>query len=130
MPRSQTSGRELAILFEALYLANLLIAPVMAFLILLVLYFQNKNHSSPLARSHLSQTFYTSLLGGFLVFLVVGVLFLFGGFDSPYIWMWVVLYFTIIHSTLVLFGALGLAKAMSNQCWRYPIIGAKLPKGC
>jgi len=28
----------------------------------------------------------------------------------------------------VVFGALGLAKAMSSQSWRYPIIGVPLPK--
>ena len=37
-----------------------------------------------------------------------------------------ILYFTCIHSTLVLFGMYGLIKAMSGQIWRFPLIGPKI----
>jgi hypothetical protein len=35
------------------------------------------------------------------------------------------MYFTCIHSTLVLLGAFGLAKALAGQAWRYPLIGPR-----
>ena len=44
--------------------------------------------------------------------------------------MIVVIVFTIIHATMVLFGVLGLAKAMSGKCWRYPVFGKALPRDC
>jgi hypothetical protein len=37
----------------------------------------------------------------------------------------VILYFTCIHSTLVLFGMFGLSKALAGQPWRYPLIGPR-----
>ena len=36
-----------------------------------------------------------------------------------------VLYFTLIHSTLIMFGMLGLAKAMSGKLYVFPLIGKK-----
>jgi uncharacterized Tic20 family protein len=35
----------------------------------------------------------------------------------------VVLYFTFIHSTLILLGILGLVKALAGQHYRYPLLG-------
>ncbi|ALE52490.1 hypothetical protein SP60_04220 [Candidatus Thioglobus autotrophicus] len=128
MPHSDNKSTALAIRFEVLYLLNLLLLPGIAFLILAWFYRQHKAHPSTLVRSHLQQTFFTSLIGGALIVLVIALLLVFGGFSSSYIWMWIILYFTLAHSTLVVFGALGLAKAMSSQSWRYPIIGLPLPK--
>ncbi len=129
MPHLDSKNTSLAILFEVLYLLNLLLLPGAAFLILAWFYLKYKEHPSSLVRSHLQQTFFTSLIGGVLIIAIIALLFLLGGFNGVYIWMWVILYFTLVHSTLVVFGALGLAKAMSSQSWRYPIIGMSLPKG-
>ena len=49
-----------------------------------------------------------------------------GGLDWAWTWVVLVLYFTCIHSTLVLFGMYGLIKAMSGQVWRFPLIGPPL----
>ena len=49
-----------------------------------------------------------------------------GGLDWEWTWVVLVLYFTCIHSTLVLFGMYGLIKAMSGQVWRFPLIGPPL----
>ena len=55
---------------------------------------------------------------------------LLGGYDGPYTWMIVILYFTICHSTLILLGMMGLAKALAGKCYRFPLIGRRLPDGC
>jgi len=128
MPHSDNKSTALAIRFEVIYLVNLLLLPGLAFLLLAGFYFKYKSHPSILVRSHLGQTFFTSLIGGALIVSIIALLFMFGGFNGPYVWMWVILYFTLVHSVLVVFGALGLAKAMSAQSWRYPIIGLPLPK--
>ena len=76
-----------------------------------------------LALNHLRQTFIVSLWGGFLLVVAcVGFIGMFG-LDSAWTWTYVVIYFTCVHSTLVMFGMFGLSKAMAGQTWRYPLIG-------
>ena len=48
---------------------------------------------------------------------------LLGGYDAPYTWVVVILYFVTCHATLIFFGAIGLARALSAQTYRYPLIG-------
>lgn len=50
-------------------------------------------------------------------------LLLLGGYDGPYVWMFVIVYFTVVHSTFILLGVLGLIKAFAGQYWSYPLIG-------
>ena len=48
------------------------------------------------------------------------------GLHWEWTWVLVIMYFTCIHSTLVMFGMFGLAKAMAGQSWRFPLIGPAL----
>lgn len=121
---AEARGREVAIAAEALYLANLLLIPGLAFLILLWLWRQEKGGATALARCHLRQTVGVSLWGGVLLVLTVGLMLLLGGWGQAWTWVAVILYFTCIHSTLVLFGMFGLAKAMAGKLWSYPLIGS------
>ena len=83
-----------------------------------------------LARNHLQQTFLVSLYGGVLIVSVIAALLAFGVFgqanDSGLIWVAVILYFTCIHSALILFGIAGLVRALAGQPFRYPRIGPRL----
>ncbi|MGB7501196.1 MAG: hypothetical protein WBM25_02255 [Azonexus sp.] len=134
MPRSddnfgfteEKAGQNLAVLAEALYLINLLLLPGIAFAALLWLWLANKDSAPPLARQHLRQTSFVSLVGGFLIVTLSGLVLAFGGLDWAWTWVVLILYFTCIHSTLVLFGMYGLIKAMSGQVWRFPLIGPPL----
>ena len=67
-----------------------------------------------------------SLAGGFLIVTLSGLIVALGGLDWAWTWVVLVLYFTCIHSTLVLFGMYGLIKAMAGQVWRFPLIGPPL----
>ncbi|OOZ42211.1 hypothetical protein BOW53_01125 [Solemya pervernicosa gill symbiont] len=118
-----TSARRLAVLAEVLYLSNLLILPGIAFLWLLSLYLKHRNSAVPLARCHLSQTLRASIWAGLLLVIVSVAVFALGGFSSGYTWMVVILYVTTCHTTLVLLGMIGLAKAMAGRNFRYPLIG-------
>ncbi len=120
-------GQNLAVLAEALFLINLLLAPGIGFAILLWLWLQNKDSAPPLARQHLKQTTFVSLWGGLLIVSLTALLILVGGLYWEYTWVAVILYFTCIHSTLVLFGMYGLIKAMAGQTWRFPLIGPRSP---
>ncbi|MCU7960658.1 MAG: DUF4870 domain-containing protein [gamma proteobacterium symbiont of Bathyaustriella thionipta] len=117
------SEKSLAITAEALFLFNLLLAPGLGFIALLMVYALKKSQANNLAANHLSQTVGVSLIGGVLIVCVIALIFLLGGFDSGYTWMVVVLYFTFIHSSLILMGVIGLVKALNGEHFRYPLIG-------
>jgi len=117
------AGKSLAVTAQSLYLVNLMLAPGLAFALLLLLYGFNRGRADALAMNHLSQTVGVSLVGGALIIVASAVLLLLGGLDSGYIWMVVILYFTFIHSSLILMGVMGLVKAMAGQHYVFPLIG-------
>ncbi|MDP3539239.1 MAG: hypothetical protein Q8S26_11125 [Azonexus sp.] len=127
MPHSDdkpaADGLNLAVIAESLYLVNLLLVPGIAFAVLLWLWQKNKASAPPLARQHLRQTTFVSLYGGILIVALSAIFITVGGLDWEWTWVLVIMYFTCIHSTLVMFGMFGLAKAMAGQTWRYPLIG-------
>jgi hypothetical protein len=120
-------GSALAVAAEAAYLVNLLLLPVIGFAGLLYLYLSQRRQASPLARCHLEQTMRASLWGGLLLVVINGLIILLGGYQGVNTWIIVILYFTLCHSAFVVFGAVGLAKALAGQCWRYPLVGAPVP---
>ena len=118
-----SSGQDLAVKAEMLYIINLMLAPGLGFLLLALLWRKHRHDAPPLARNHLAQTFIVSLWGAVLLVLACGLIVLLGGLDRAWTWVGVVLYFTVVHSTLILFGVLGLAKAMAGKPYVYPLIG-------
>jgi hypothetical protein len=114
------------VLAESLYLANLLLVPGLAFGILLYLYRRHAVSAPPLARCHLRQTLSASLWAGALLILVNLLILLLGGYRAAYTWLLVILYFVVCHTTLVMLGMIGLARAMAGQCFRYPLVGRPL----
>lgn len=116
-------GFALAVTAESLYLVNLMLAPGLAFLGLALLWWRHHRRAPPLARCHLEQTFVASLWAGGLLVLANGGILAVGGYGSPYTWVVVVLYFTLCHSTLICFGAMGLARALAGRGYVFPLIG-------
>lgn len=126
---AESGGSTVAILAESLYLLNLLLLPGLAFIGLLILNWRTSD-DSPVAVAHLQQTIAASLwAGGILVGINLMIIAL-GGYQAGWVWVVVILYFTLCHATLVIFGAYGLAKAINGQCWRFPLVGRPLPRGC
>lgn len=125
-------GQGLAVLAESLYVANLLILPFAAFLALVIVFVMKHGSAPPLGRSHLEQTIAASIGIAIMFFACAGIIVLLRswGLQDVGVWMIVVIVFTIIHATMVLFGVLGLAKAMAGKCWRYPLFGTALPSDC
>jgi uncharacterized Tic20 family protein len=121
----QVPGQALAVVAESLYLANLLILPGIAFVALFWLW--RKHREAPmLARNHLKQTFFVSLWGGLLISTLTAAFIALGGLHWAWTWVLVILYFTCVHSLLVLLGMFGLARALAGKTFRYPLIGPKL----
>ena len=128
-PKADPPGLALAVAAEGLYLANLLLLPGLAFAFLAVLFLRRRG-APALAVAHLEQTFAASLWAGVLLVLVNALILLLGGYEGAHTWVLLITYFTICHSSLVVLGILGLAKALAGQCWRYPLVGRALPSGC
>ncbi|MGB5427263.1 MAG: hypothetical protein WBN95_10765 [Gammaproteobacteria bacterium] len=122
-PEAVAPGQGLAVTAEALYLANLLLLPGLAFIALLVVYERHIRTAPELAVCHLRQTLSASLWAGALLLAANLIILLLGGYRSPNTWMVVIIYFTTCHATLVLLGVMGLAKAMAGQAFRYPLVG-------
>lgn len=120
------AGQPLAVWAQTLYLTNLLLAPGLAFGVLLWLWWRHKDTAPPLARQHLHQATMVSLVGGVLIVVLSGAWVAFGGLQSAWTWVVVLTYFVCIHGTLVLLGMFALTKAMAGQAWRYPLIGPRL----
>lgn len=117
------AGQNLAIAAESLYLANLLAAPGLGFAAIAWLRWRHQASASPLARCHLDQAFWVSLWGGALLVSITTIFLALGGLAWEGTWVLVVMYFTCVHSALVMFGIIGLAKAMAGKPYVYPLIG-------
>lgn len=123
MSEPPVPGQSLAVAAETLYLVNLMLAPGLAFLVLAWLWIERRQDAPPLARCHLDQTFFVSLRGGVLLVAANAALLLVFGWDWEWTWVIVIIYFTCVHSTLILLGMVGLAKAMAGKPYVYPWIG-------
>lgn len=128
----QVDGQNFAVLFESLYVANLLILPVLAYVILVILFFKKHGSLPALAESHLEQTMSACIWIAVMVFVgsITIMILRFNEIEEATLWVVVVIVFTSLHATMVLLGVLGLAKALSGKCWRYPLFGKPLPPGC
>lgn len=122
---AEIPGYRLAVAAESLYLVNLMLAPGLAFMPLAWLWLKHGRDAAPLARCHLDQTFWVSLIGGTAIVGAIALVIAAGGLDWAWTWVIVVLYFTLIHSTLIMFGMVGLAKALSGKLYVYPLVGRR-----
>ncbi|MEO1245909.1 MAG: hypothetical protein AAFX56_09540 [Pseudomonadota bacterium] len=122
VPDAHSEGRGLAITAQALYLVNLMLLPGLAFLVLLLIFAVSYRNAPVLARNHLAQTLGVSALGGSLIVLVLGAIY-FGGGAGPYAWLWGIMYFTFVHTSLIFIGVFGFNKAMNGQEFVFPVVG-------
>ena len=119
------AGQKLAIAAEALFLINLMAAPGIAFVTLAWLWLRHRRTAPPVARCHLDQAFFVSLWGGVLIIIASASIVALGGLTWAWTWVTVILYFTCIHSTLIVLGCIGLARAMAGRMYRFPLIGVR-----
>ncbi len=112
-----------ATLAHVLYLTNITIVPVLSFILLIVLYSKKKQSRNPILLQHYRQSILANVVAGLLLIVVSGLIIFFGSFESVFTWMWLILYFTCIHSLLILFGVFALIKAQAGQAYVYPLFG-------
>lgn len=110
---SAQTERKIAIAANVLYLTNLLILPVISFVLLLVM--QQRLSVGTLARNHIRHSIIASIAAGILLAICSVIFGWLGGWDNPYTWVFVIIYFLTCHASMVLLGVYTLAKAINSE---------------
>lgn len=110
-----TAQKRLAVTAPALYIVNLMFLPGLAFLALAWLWLTRRKTAGELARHHLDLAFYGSVVAGVLLVCVNLVIVLLGGLDNPTTWIVLILYFTLVHASLIVLGMVALIRALAGQ---------------
>lgn len=109
---SSKDGRD-AIVYQSLFLMNLLLIPGLSFLILLWL-FTKKSKRLSWQRIHLYRSVQLSVLAGFFIIAIpLIVLVTTNAFDASLMVM--IIYFVTMHAAFVLLGMLNLSRAMARK---------------
>ncbi|MCK5697403.1 MAG: hypothetical protein KAI02_04520 [Gammaproteobacteria bacterium] len=111
-----------AIFAETLFLANLLLIPIIPFLILLYLFKQYFHKKDSIAYNHIRQTLIASVFAGIFIIIIAVVFYFFSATSAGITWTIIITYITCVHSVFVMLGIYGLSKAMSGQLVKFPLI--------
>ena len=109
-----------AIIYQSLFLSNLLLVPVISFFLLIFYFYKTQsNKGTPKALSHfnkihLFRTIQISALAGILL-CVAPIFYIFYSAQFGASVMVTIFYFVTLHASFVLLGMLNLARAMSNK---------------
>lgn len=122
-PDVAASNRKSSALAHLLFLTNITVLPVISFILLLITYNRNKARFDSEVLHHYRQSIIANIISGILLILVSAAILGLGSFDSVYTWMWLILYFTCIHSVLIFLAVLGLVKAQAGKRYSYPLFG-------
>lgn len=119
-------GCEMAIAAEAFYVTNMVLAPGLGFLMLMMLYFHCSRKKAPaMALNHLRQTLAATFWTTVLAAVFLGLIFATGGYPSPWFWTLLSSYFLLFHLPLTAFGVIGLGRALGGRSYHYPLVGMK-----
>lgn len=115
MNNDAATEKRLAIAAPVLYIVNLMLLPGLAFLVLGWLWLTRRKTAGELARHHLDLAFYGSVVAGILLVCVNLAIVLLGGLDNPTTWVVLILYFTLVHASLIVLGMVALIRALAGQ---------------
>ena len=94
-------------------LLNLTILPVISFIALLLIY--RKTEPDTIDRYHAVLGLKINIIAATVLFLVSALMILLGGFNSPWTWVYVISYFTIVHTFFIIFALWALVRAWSGD---------------
>lgn len=113
MVLKSASPARLAIIYQSLYLANLLLLPGISFFVLVWLFFVKKNEVV-WVNAHLYRAIQLSVLGG-LIIAIIPLLIIYLSSNTEASLMIMLIYFITFHAGFVLIGMLNLARAMAER---------------
>ena len=94
-------------------LLNLSILPVISFIALLFIY--RKTTPDAIDHYHALLGIKINLIAAAALFLVSALMILLGGFNSPWTWVYVISYFTLVHTFFIVFALWALVRAWSGD---------------
>lgn len=93
-------------------LLNLTFLPVLSFLWLFI---KKSNAQSDLAKYHFSFGIKLNIYAAIALLVVSTLMIIFGGFDSAWTWVYVITYFTFVHTVFIVIAVWALTKAWSGK---------------
>jgi uncharacterized Tic20 family protein len=117
------TNRKAAVFAHLLFLMNITFLPIVSFIWLLVIYQKNKATADVEVLAHYHQSIVANIVSGVLLVIISGLILVVGDLQSAYTWMWLILYFTCIHSVLILLAVFAMMKANNGKPYSYPVIG-------
>jgi len=109
---TRKGGRD-AIIYQSLFLMNLLLIPGLSFLLLIWFFLKNKDQRG-WQRIHLYRSIQLSVLAGFFIIIIpLIVLFTTNAFEASLMVM--IVYFVTMHAAFVLLGMLNVSRAMAKK---------------
>ncbi len=92
---------------------NLTILPVISFIILLFIY--KKTQAGTIDHYHAVLGIKINLYAAAALFIVSSLMILLGGFNSPWTWVYVISYFTIVHTFFIIIALWALVRSWSGD---------------
>jgi uncharacterized Tic20 family protein len=117
------TNRKAAVFAHLLFLMNITFLPIVSFIWLLVIYQKNKATADVEVLAHYHQSIVANIVSGVLLVIISGLILVIGDLQSAYTWMWLILYFTCIHSVLILLAVFAMMKANNGKPYSYPVFG-------
>jgi len=94
-------------------LINLTILPVIGFIALILIY--RNTQADTIGRYHAMLGFKVNIIAAVVLFLVSALMILLGGFNSPWTWVYVISYFTLVHTLFIVLAVWALVRAWSGD---------------
>ena len=94
-------------------LINLTILPGIGFIALIFIYL--KSQPGTIGRYHAVLGFKINIIAAITLFAVSALMILFGGFNSPWTWVYVISYFTLVHTLFIVLAIWALVRAWSGD---------------
>jgi hypothetical protein len=94
-------------------LLNITFLPVISFIWLVIQSKQLKNDR--IDHYHTKFAILLSLCAAFFLVVVTALMIIFGGFNSAWTWVYVITYFTLIHSLFIVAGVWAMTRAWSGK---------------
>jgi len=94
-------------------LLNLTFLPGLAFIYLL--FNLKKSQTDAIDHYHAILGIKLNIVAAFSLFVVSGLMIVMGGFESPLTWVYVITYFTFVHTVFILIAVWAIVRAWSGQ---------------
>lgn len=94
-------------------LLNLSILPIISFIALFLIY--KKTNPGTISHYHAILGIKINIIAAFTLFFVSALMIFFGGFNSPWTWVYVISYFTIVHTIFIVIAIWALVRSWSGD---------------